>query len=73
MVVSERVKELIFAELKKRHMSKEQFAEMVGCHWQTVYKWAQGGRISLDLADRALRTLGMSMVIGENNQKGGEK
>ena len=70
MVFSEEVKERIFAELEHRHMSKEEFADIVGCHWQTVYRWAQGGSISLDMADRALKALDIGITLGKQNQKG---
>ena len=73
MVTSETIKELIFAVLKRRRISKKKFADMVGCHWQTVYRWAQGGGITVELADKALRTLNLEVVLGAKGVVGNER
>ena len=69
MEANDRIKGMIFEEMKRRKISKEKFAEMMGCHWMTVCKWQRGGGMTLEVAERALKTLGLSAEIGDIERK----
>lgn len=68
MGANDRIKEMIFKEMEQRKISKEKLAEMMGCHWTSVYKWQRGGGLTLEVADRALKALGLSAEIGDIEQ-----
>lgn len=52
--------------LKEQGMSKRELAERLGCSARLVHYWVKGERgISIDMADRALRTLGAVAKLGK--------
>lgn len=69
MGIDERIREQIFSEMKRRKISKERLAEVMGCHCNSVYAWSRGGKMTLDMADRALKALGLSAEIGDEEEK----
>ena len=57
------VTKVIFDEMKKQGLSYRKFAEKIGCHYMTIYQWKKH-QIRLDVADKALKALGISVTIG---------
>lgn len=56
----------INAKREEQGISKKEFAKMIGCTQRAFRYWELGERkISIDTADKALKVLGISAVIGE--------
>lgn len=57
--------------LKERGIPKSDFAKEMGCSVRLVHYWFKGERsISIDMADKALRFLGIRFGIGYRDNDG---
>ena len=62
------IQDIVLQEMKNRGISYRQFARMVGCGLSTIQAWRDHRYgIGVDLADKALKALGMSVKIGAEN------
>lgn len=53
--------------LREKDISKTDFAKEIGCSVRLVHYWLRGERgISIDMADKALKILGISLVLGRD-------
>ncbi|MSS15566.1 helix-turn-helix domain-containing protein [Porcincola intestinalis] len=59
------ITDLINQERIKQGMSVSEFARRVGVSTSNANYWFRGGRIKLENADKALRVLGLTAVIGK--------
>lgn len=59
------LKKIITEERKKQNLSRCELAHKVGCSDMAIYYWETGKKIpSIEMADKILRELGVSMAIG---------
>ena len=66
MMKHEQIIAYINAKREEQGISKKEFAKMIGCTQRAFRYWELGERkISIDTADKALKVLGISAVIGE--------
>ena len=71
MIKHEQIFAYINTKREEQGISKKEFAKMIGCTQRAFRYWELGERkISIDTADKALKVLGISAVIGE--EKGGD-
>ena len=62
------IQQKIKAERLIQGISVRKFAKMMGCTPRAVSLWDAGERaITIEMADKALKALGMSVVIGKEN------
>ena len=55
----------ILGECRSRKISQSELARMLGCTVRLVRYWEHGERgMSIDMADRALRILGLTYTLG---------
>ncbi len=67
---SERIFSYINAKREEQGISKKDFTKMIGCTQRAFQYWERGDRrISLDTADKALKVLGVSAVIGAEKER----
>jgi len=67
---SAEIARIIRKERIKQDYSIRQFAESMGCTSRAISFWDKGERnITLDMADKALKVLGLSVVIGKEEGK----
>jgi len=60
------IQKMILDEIDSRELSNTVFGRMIGVSDTTVRHWRMGRRtISLTMADRALKALGMTATIGK--------
>ena len=65
MTKSNELKEIIFNEMKAQGYSYRKMANKVGCHHETFARWKEGkNNMTLEMADKVLRALGISVTIG---------
>lgn len=58
--------EIILKERKKQEIPKEVLASEIGCSTRLINYWERGERgISIDMADRTMKFLGITCTIGE--------
>ena len=68
MSKSEQIFLLIDEGRNKQGMSKAELAQLIGCTQRAIRYWERGERsISLDMADKALKALGLSATIGKDD------
>ena len=65
--------EQIFCFINKvrieRKISQKELAQLIGCSERAIRYWENGKRqISIDMADKALKALKVSMTIGEDEK-----
>lgn len=58
---------LIFKEKHNQGLTYRGLAQMIGTDPKQLVNWKNGTHISLELADRALKALGVSVTIGKDN------
>lgn len=64
------IQQSIKKEREKQGISVRKFAEMIGCTSRAISYWDKGDRVmSIEIADKALCTLGISATIGISNKK----
>ena len=67
---SERIFSYINAKREEQGISKKDFTKMIGCTQRAFQYWERVDlRIWLDTADKALKVLGVSAVIGAEEVK----
>ena len=67
---SERIFSYINAKREEQGISKKDFTKMIGRTQRAFQYWERGDRrISLDTADKALKVLGVSAVIGAEKER----
>jgi len=68
-VVSTGLAEILASERKKRGLNYTQFAALVGCSDKAIAFWETGQRniSDIDLLDRMLKTLGLTVTIGADD------
>lgn len=60
--------QLIIEEMRTQGISYREFARRIGCSKATIEYWKNGDRnLSVAMADRALRELGISITIGKEH------
>ena len=60
------IQKLICAERERQRKSYKELSEEIGCTQRTIGMWKNGEvKISIDMADKALKALGISAVIGK--------
>ena len=70
MNASECIFSFINAKREEQGISKKDFTKMIGCTQRAFQYWERGDRrISLDTADKALKVLGVSAVIGAEKER----
>lgn len=66
----EQIFSFINAKREEQGISKKEFTKMIGCTQRAFRYWELGERrISIDTADKALKALGVSAVIGVEDIK----
>lgn len=60
----EKIRELILKEREKQGMTYRELSIRAGISIQAIFHWKQGGGITIDAADRALKALGITAEIG---------
>lgn len=54
----------------EKGISRKELAQMIGCSSRLIYYWENGKRgMSLDMADKALKVLGISYTLGEDERR----
>lgn len=67
---STEIARIIKKERIKQGYPIRQFAKSMGCTPRAISFWDKGERnITLDMADKALKVLGLSVVIGKEEEK----
>lgn len=70
MEKSEKIISHILCTMKEQKMSKRELAEKIGCTTRHIYYWQNGERsISIDMADKALKVLGVSCTLGVDKEE----
>ena len=70
MNASECIFSFINTKRAEQGISKKEFTKMIGCTQRAFRYWELGERrISIDTADKALKVLGISAVIGVEEVK----
>lgn len=67
-----KLQKMIEKERKKQGVSMREFARRIGCTSRSILYWDKGERmISVEMADRALKELGLTIELGkvEENEK----
>lgn len=66
------IQRLIMSERQKQNIPYRRFAEMIGCSPGRLVDWKnEKTHMSLDYADKALKVLGISVMIGKEEQRNG--
>lgn len=65
------VRELIKSERERQGISQRKLGRMAGCSGRIIALWEKGERkaITVDLADRILKVLNLSVTIGKQIEK----
>lgn len=67
---NKQILERILSSRKEQSISKEEFAKMLGCTVRIINYWETDRRgISIDMADKALRLLGIEFVLGHSSRQ----
>nr|DAU39577.1 MAG TPA: helix-turn-helix domain protein [Caudoviricetes sp.] len=65
----EEIRKMLRKERLKRDLNFKEFGKLIGCTGRSVSYWETGKRnISLDVADKALKKLGITLEIGRNKE-----
>lgn len=64
----ERIRDLILRERENQGMTYRELSIRADISIQSIFHWKQGGGITIDVADRALKALGVSVTIGEGKR-----
>ncbi|MCC7571499.1 helix-turn-helix domain-containing protein [Candidatus Micrarchaeota archaeon] len=68
-VKTKEIQELLKKERARRGLNFKQFGILIGCTGRAVSYWETGERlITLDMADKVLKRLHMSITIGEEER-----
>lgn len=60
----------ILEECEEQGISKRKMAETIGCSLRTFNYWLRGERgMSIDMADKALKVLGVTYEIGNKSNE----
>lgn len=61
------IQKLICAERERQNMTYKELAGEIGCTPRTIGMWKNGKvKITVDMADKALKALGISVTIGKD-------
>ncbi len=64
---SSEIQNLIKAEREKQGLSIRKFAQRIGCASRSVLYWDRGERtMSIEMADKALKELGLTIELGKS-------
>jgi|GEM_PF-5265832 len=63
----ENIRDLILKERKRQGMTYRELSIRADISIQSIFHWKQGGGITIDAADRALKALGITAEIGAVN------
>lgn len=64
------IQKIICSERKKQKKTYKELASEIGCTQRSIVKWNAGEtKISIDMADMALKALGISVTIGKEKEK----
>ena len=70
MKKSEEILDMILRSMRDRKISKRELAKKIGCTTRHIYYWQNGERsISIDMADKALKALGISYTLGADDER----
>ena len=70
MMKHEQIFSYINPKREEQGISKKDFTKMIGCTQRAFQYWERGDRrISLDTADKAVKVLGVSAVIGAEKER----
>lgn len=64
----ERIRDLILSERERQGMTYRELSIRADISIQSIFHWKQGGGMTIDVADRALRALGLSVTLGEEGE-----
>lgn len=69
MTKDEEILRIIVKEMEKEPLRAKDIAEKIGCTKRTVNYWKSGLRttITLDMADKALKALGLTVTLGKED------
>ena len=68
-----RIQDLIIREMKRQGVSYRKLASEVGCSTMAIVRWKNHEQdITIGLADRALKALGIAATIGAEEEKKGK-
>ena len=69
MSKNEEILRIILQGMAEQKITRERFAKEIGCSTRAISYWKEGKRmISFEMADRALKVLGISIKIGANKK-----
>lgn len=66
---SKEIQNLITDERRRQGITYRKFAEMIGTNARLLVEWKNGKGISINMADKALKALGLSVTIGKENNE----
>ena len=70
MSKNNKIVQIILEEREKQGISKKELADEIECSVRTISYWERGKRgISIDMADKALKFLGKSCIIGVTSKE----